>query len=205
MSAGSEGKKIWPIPASGAPPEGVTGSEQLVENGMWRVQLDLSTGGVRSLLLRGRGEKRELADPDGAIHPFQGVLRDPVGGLAAASQYIRSRFRFDEEGASLSVVSSLAGGEWKTTFRVKAGDPVLGVDLEWANLTSGSALEMALPLAMPGSARPGWRSDGADGMSLEGRDFRVTASGNGMTWRPQREVAELASAAGSAQMTLRAV
>jgi hypothetical protein len=176
----------------------------LVENGMWRVQLDLATGGVRSLILRGRGEKRELADPDGAIHPFQGVLRDPAGVLVAASQYIRSRFRFDEQGASLSVDASLAGGVWKSTFRVKAGDPVLGVELEWGNVASGTALEMALPLVMPGSVGPGWRVDGIEGMSLEGRDFRVTASGSGVTWRPERGVAELARATGSAQMTLRA-
>jgi hypothetical protein len=169
-------------PTSGAPPEGVSGSEQSVENERWRVQLDLATGGARSLLLRGRGGPCELADPDAAVHPFQAVWRDPAGGRTTVSQFIRSRFRFDHAGASLAVDATLAGGVWTSTFRVRAGEPVLSVDLEWGGLAPGSLLEMALPLAMPG----------------------VTLVFRGARGQPVRGVAELSGASGSAQATIRA-
>jgi hypothetical protein len=181
MSAWFRGTKSSD-PVCGAPPEGVSGSEQSVENQIWRIQLDLATGGVRSLLLRCPDGARELADPEAAIHPFQGILRDPAGRLAAASQFVQSRLRFDDTGAALAVESSLAGGVWQTTFRVKTGDPALVVEAGWPGLAPGSSLEMALPRMMPG----------------------VTVTGLGPAWRPEQGTAILSGDAGRAQMTLRA-
>lgn len=189
-------------PATGAPPEGVSGSEQSIENQHWRIQLDLGTGGIRSLLLRGHGPVIELADCEAAIHPFQAILRNPAGGRIAASQFIQSRFRFDRTGASLAVDSSLAGGIWKSTFRVEAGNPVLNIELEWAGLAPDALLEMPLPLAIPGLAGAGWQADGTDGMSLTGRDFRVVAAGRGAAWRPERGAARLAGTTGRLSVTL---
>ena len=150
-----------------APPVGVSVSEQSLENEIWRIQLDLATGGVRSLLLRGTG--RDLVDPDAAIHPFQGVRRDPANAVLAASRHEKSRARFDTTGASLSVKSSLAGGVWKTAFLLLAGDPALRMHVEWEGIEPGAFLELALPMIVPGASPGGaWRAGGEDWMRREG-------------------------------------
>lgn len=126
-----------------APPAGISISEQMVESRVWRVQLDLATGGVRSLRWRGP-VVRELADAEREPHFFQAALRD-VAGAAGRARYRCSRIRFDDAGARLAVEAELGGGVWRTEFSVDVRQTVLEVRAGWAGAPARGEVEVAVP------------------------------------------------------------
>lgn len=175
----------------GAPPEGVRVSEQVVENGIWRLQINLASGGVCSLHLRQDGI-RELADANALILPFQFIRAAAAGVALEASRFSGARARFDTRGASLEVASSLSGLTGRVLFRVNAGDPQLDVEARW----EGPGAREGLALVLPPAGAAGWTSGPADRLRMEGRDFQVTAAGEGLRGIPGRAAADLSGISG---------
>lgn len=164
-----------------APPDGVSGSEQSLESRFWRLQLDLATGGVRSLIYRG-GHPRELVQEEERPHPFQIVARDAAGKVAELSRFSRARLRFDEAGASLTVESVLDGGLWRVVFGVRGGDSLLRVEMA-PDPGFDRPAETSLPPG--GLSDSGWTAGGADWMRRETDGFQLVVRGSGIACRPE--------------------
>lgn len=150
MSAGSSAFES-------APPPGISISGQSVESRVWRVQVDLATGGVRSLRWRG-AVTRELADAEREPHLFQAVLRG-VAGAAGRARYLRSQVKFDEKGARLAVESELGGGVWRTEFSVDVCQTVLEVRAGWAGAPVPGAVEVVVPACAEAAPEAAWHPE----------------------------------------------
>lgn len=169
------------------PPDGISASEQMLESRIWRIQLDLATGGVRSMLVRRGPERHELADPEALLQPFQGVMTGP--GAGSVSVYRKSRIRFDPESASLRVESELAGMAWITVFRVEGDCPCLSVAIE-PGIHAGPGIPgVALPFS--GQASSGWEDGGSDWMRRAFSGFQLVVAGCGILCRPEVERVDL--------------
>ncbi|MFO7534254.1 MAG: hypothetical protein R6X19_00980 [Kiritimatiellia bacterium] len=167
-----------------APPDGVSGSEQALESRIWRLQLDLASGGLRSLLFRG-GPVRELIDPEALPHPFQLVARGSAGQTAELARFSRGRLRFNQAGAELAAELVLAAGRWNLRFRVNADDALLRVEVVPQGLPEQTA-EMGLPLG--GAA---WVAGAENWMRREAGDFQLVVLGSGLVCLPERGSVEL--------------
>jgi hypothetical protein len=172
-----------------APPEGISVSEQTLENRIWRIQLDLATGGVRSLLVRWNKVRHELAAPDGPIHPFQlvGLGRDGE----ASSRFLSARARFDIQGATLAVESELSGHIVRTVFQVQGVCPCLSV-----SIGPGDAGPVGVALPFPALPFPetGWVAGGEDWMRREFAGFQLVMAGRGILCRPEVQRVDLTGA-----------
>jgi hypothetical protein len=158
----------------------VSGSEQALESRFWRLQLDLATGGLRSLLYRD-GPVREWIDPEALPHPFQLLARGSTGQAAERARFSRGRLRFDETGTELAVESALAGGMGRVLFRVNGADARLRVEA-----AADRAVEMRMPLS-----GAGWIAGGADWMRLEAGDRQLVVWGSCLVCVPERGSVEL--------------
>ncbi len=129
----------------------------MVESRAWRVQVDLATGGVRSLLWRG-AVTRELADAEREPHLFQAVLRDEAGP-AGRARYTCSHIRFDGAGARLVVEAALGGGVWRTEFSVDVRQTVLEVRAGWAGAPGRGAAEVVVPACAEAAPEAAWHPE----------------------------------------------
>lgn len=164
-----------------APPAGVSVSEQVVENRHWRVQLNLASGGLHSLLWRSLS--LELADPEATPHLFQVSGRD-ASGSTVPGRYRLSRARFDGRGASLAVEADLAGGVWRTVYAVEAGSPELRVEGGWLAPAAGAEPELAV--ALPPGGGGGWSAAGASSWIIPLRGLSLVLSAPGCVLCPDR-------------------
>lgn len=167
-----------------APPEGISASEQNLESRIWRIQLDLASGGMRSMLVRTGADRHELADPEAPLHPFQ------IAGPGGVSRFNKARIRFDPAGASLAVESDLSGTIWRTVFRVEAAHPGLCVTVEGgADVLPETGV--ILPFSNQSGSADGWKAGGADWMSRTFSGFQLVVAGDGIRCRPEQQRVDL--------------
>jgi hypothetical protein len=166
-----------------APPAGVSVSEQALESPAWRVQLDLGTGGVRSLRWRGPSAC-ELADPEAEPQLFQAFVRRE-GGAPLLSRFIRSRARFNSEGAVLAVEAELGGGVWRTEFGVEARQGGLRVRAGWSGPPPGLAAELSLAFPFAVAAGERWAAAGGGAMGVRAGGRGLIATATGAAWHAE--------------------